>query len=60
MEGDSSYFTRRASEERAAALNAASGAARVAHEQMAERYEDLVRAIARHDHRTGVDLADVA
>lgn len=51
MESDVSYFRRRASEERTAALQALHPAARQRHLEMAERYEDLVRAIAaREEH----------
>ena len=46
MEGDAAYFSRRASEERLAADNAASSSAREAHLQMAERYHELAAAIS--------------
>ena len=46
MESDLSYFRRRASEERTAAINTRDCRARHVHTQMAERYEDLVHAIA--------------
>jgi hypothetical protein len=45
MESDVSYFRRRASEARTAALHARQASARAAHVAMAERYEDLVRGI---------------
>lgn len=45
MEGDASYFSRRASEERAAAMRAAHTAARQAHLDMARRYEEFATAI---------------
>jgi len=60
MEGDTSYFRRRASEERTAALKSQHAKVREAHLQMAERYEDLVRAIAARDHHLGLDLPHVA
>jgi hypothetical protein len=46
MESDLAYLRRRASDERSAVLQARDSAARQAHLEMAERYEDLVRAIA--------------
>jgi hypothetical protein len=49
MERDVSYFRRRASEERTAALNARHASARQAHLGMAQRYEDLVRGITAQD-----------
>ena len=49
MESDLAYFRRRVSEERTAALQARHADARLAHVQMAERYEDLVRAIAARE-----------
>jgi hypothetical protein len=45
-EGDQVYFARRASEERTASLKAQDANARRAHIELAERYEDLVRAMA--------------
>jgi hypothetical protein len=47
MESDASYFRRRASKERSAALQAKNLHARHSHLEMAERYEDLVRAMAK-------------
>lgn len=46
MESDLAYLRRRASEERTAGLAARHPEARKAHTEMAERFEDLVRAIA--------------
>ncbi len=43
MEGDLTYFRRRASDERTAALWADHPKARLAHLGMADRYDDLVR-----------------
>jgi predicted secreted Zn-dependent protease len=60
MEGDVNYLRRRASEERTSALNAHDPRARKAHSEMAERYEDLVRAIVARDRHLGIDLYDLA
>jgi hypothetical protein len=49
MESDVSYFRLRASEERTAALRARGSKARQSHLALAERYEDLVRAIAARE-----------
>lgn len=48
MEGDSIYFSRRAHEERTAAMKAAHPSARSAHLEMARRYDELSSAIAGH------------
>ena len=48
MEGDSTYFSRRASEERDAATNAAHSMAREAHLKMAERYDNFAAATKTH------------
>ena len=42
MERDRTYFMRRAAQERSAATRA-SGKAREAHREMADRYKDMVR-----------------
>ena len=57
MENDTAYLRRRASEERTAALQAKNPNARRAHQQMAERYEDLVRGIAAHHQSLGLNFA---
>ena len=49
MESDVAYFRRRASDERTAALAARRKDAREAHTALAERYEDLVRAICERE-----------
>jgi hypothetical protein len=49
MEGDATYFRRRARDERLAAMKALHPVARAAHLEMAERYDDLAAAIATHD-----------
>ena len=50
MEGDFAYFSRRAQEERVAAMKAPHPSARQAHIDMADRYDELARAIASHHH----------
>lgn len=54
MESDVSYFKRRASEERAAALSASDRQAQKAHLEMARRYEDFVHGIIKHDEYLGL------
>jgi hypothetical protein len=49
MEGDTIYFSRRAGEERTAAMKAAHPAARQAHLDLAGRYDDLAQSIAAQD-----------
>ena len=51
MKSDAAYFTRRATDERAAAGKAAHAAARQAHLELAGRYEELARAIRSHELR---------
>lgn len=60
MEVDTIYFRRRASEERTAALQARHAQVREAHLQMAERYEDLVRAIVAREWVIGIRTSDAA
>lgn len=48
MEGDAIYFSRRANEERTAAMRAANPSARRSHLDMATRYDELVKAIESH------------
>jgi hypothetical protein len=57
MEADTVYFRRRASEERTAAMYTRHPRARKAHIDMAERYEDLVRAIAARERHLGLQSA---
>jgi hypothetical protein len=45
MESDAVYFARRASAERAAASRSSCAIARQTHLELAERYEDLARAL---------------
>ena len=51
MQGDASYFHRRANEERVAAMRAAHQGARRAHLEMAERYAELASAIGAYEPR---------
>jgi hypothetical protein len=60
MESDQVYFTRRAAEERAAALRASQNTARQSHEQMADRYEELVRALAAEERRQSIRPVEAA
>jgi hypothetical protein len=60
MEGDSLYFSRRANEERVAAMKAAHPNARQAHLDLALRYEELARAIASHHVATGAEAVGAA
>lgn len=56
MEGDAAYFSRRANEERVAAMKAAHPRARQSHLVMAERYDEFAGAIASHQRlRVGSD-----
>jgi hypothetical protein len=48
MEGDATYFSRRASEERLAAMKAADPRARQAHLQLAQSYDDRASAIVAY------------
>jgi len=59
MEGDAAYFARRAEQQREAALKAVHPAARTAHIELANRYEELALAIGSHDARCSreVELA---
>jgi hypothetical protein len=60
MESDKAYFTRRAAEERILAAVALHDAAKFAHFELAARYDDLARAIARREYALGIDLFDAA
>jgi hypothetical protein len=53
MEGDAVFLARRAHEERVAAMKAAHPLARRAHLEMAERYEELAKAITAQQTRIG-------
>ncbi len=56
MESDISYFRRRATEERTAASEAPHPQVRLAHLELAERYEELVQAIAEREDRLGLGI----
>ena len=60
MEGDAVYFSRRASEERAAASHAVHEAARLAHLEMADRYEELAASLAPRQPQLVQDSLDAA
>ena len=60
MEGDANYFTRRANEERIAAMKAAHPNARHSHLEMAERYDELATSIASHQLRYGPPEAAIS
>jgi hypothetical protein len=48
LTNDLSYYRRRASEERTAALNSRDARVRGVHSELAERYEERVRGMAAH------------
>ncbi len=56
MEADTVYFGRRAEEERTAASAATHPETEAAHRQLADRYEDLARAITARERHLGLDL----
>jgi hypothetical protein len=58
MESDVSYFRRRASDERSIAMQTRLTEARQAHLELAERYEDRVRAISGVEQHFGTESAD--
>ena len=60
MPNDLSYFLKRASDERTAALHARDPRARKAHLEMAERYEARVREISAHQERVVVPIVEHA
>jgi hypothetical protein len=60
MERDAAYFTRRANEERAAAMRAAHPTARKAHLEMAERYRERSAALTAGPPVLGPDIISVA
>jgi two-component sensor histidine kinase len=57
---DLSYYRRRASEERTAALNSRDMRVRRAHTEMAERYEERVRGMAAHHEQLYVPMIEHA
>ncbi len=60
LEGDAHYFRRRAAEERSVALTSHDHRVRQVHLDMAQRYEDLARAIEIFDRHVGRELDIVA
>ena len=60
MEADFTYFRRRAQEEREAAIKAPHPAARHAHIEMAERYDEFANAIAAHHEMLGREPVNAA
>ena len=58
MTSDLSYYRRRASEERTAALNSRDLRVRRAHIEMAERYEERVRGMATHHEEIYVPMVE--
>ncbi len=54
MEAETAYLLRRAREEREAATKAAHPAARQAHLELAQRYEEMASSIAAHEKRLGI------
>ena len=55
MKGDAAYFSRRAAQEREAAMRAALPSARQAHLELAARYDDLSSAITEREMHLGLD-----
>ena len=60
MTSDLSYYRRRASEERTAALNTRDTRVRKVHNEMAERYEERVREMAAHREQLYVPMVEPA
>ena len=60
MTNDLSYFLKRASEERTAAIHARDPRARHAHTDMAQRYEERVREMTAHHERIYVPRVEHA
>lgn len=57
---DLSYYRRRASEERTAALQSRDPRVRKAHSELAERYEERVRGMATHHEQIYFPLVETA
>jgi hypothetical protein len=57
---DLSYYRRRASEERTAALNSRDPRVRRVHVELAEHYEDRVRDMAAHHEQIFVPMVETA
>jgi len=60
LTSDLSYYRRRASEERTAALNARHPHVRRVHIELAERYEERVRGMAAHHEELYVPMVEPA
>lgn len=60
MTTDLSYYRRRASEERTAALNSRDLRVRRVHAELADRYEERVRAMAAHHEQIFVAMVETA
>ena len=60
MKDDAEYFTRRAVEERQAALGSADPRVRECHHQLAEMYEHRVRLLSADERRSAVHLISAA
>lgn len=58
MTSDLSYYRRRASEERTAALNSRDPRVRKVHAEMAEHYEERVRGMAAHHEELYVPMVE--
>ena len=58
MEGDTAYFRRRASDERAAGMKASHPRARKSHLELAGRYDDLANAIEGRERYLGSGQKD--
>jgi hypothetical protein len=60
MDGDLNHFTRRADEERTAAMRAEHPQARRSHQDLAARYEHLASTISKGEHFAGMRSPRVA
>jgi hypothetical protein len=60
MESEGTYYSRRAQEEREAAMKAAHPKARQAHLELAEAYEGRTRAVAANLRRSAMRLVSAA
>lgn len=57
---DLSYYRRRASEERTAAINTRDARVRKVHNELADRYEERVREMAAHHEQLYVPMVEPA
>lgn len=58
MDGDATYFARRAAQEREAAMKTTHPTARLAHLELAGRYDDLAHSITAREKHLGLDQDD--